>query len=42
MTNLTMYVNILSFLQLQKTSTGAAQPSTGQSREGTGEGEDGV
>ena len=42
MTNLTMYVNILSFPQLQETSTGAAQPSTGQSQEGTGEGEEGV
>jgi hypothetical protein len=35
-------MNILSFLQLQKTSTGAAQPPTGQSQEGTGEGEEGV
>ena len=42
MTNLTMYVNILSFPQLQETSTGAAQPSTGQTQEGTGEGEEGV
>lgn len=38
-TNLTMYVNILSFPQLQKTSTGAAQPPAGQSQEGTEEGE---
>jgi len=37
-----MYVNVSSFPQLQKTSTGAAQPSTGQSQEGTGEGEEGV
>jgi len=42
MTNLTMYVNILSFPKLQKTSTGGAQPTTGQSQEGTGEGQEGV
>jgi hypothetical protein len=34
-----MPTNILSVPQLQKTSTGAAQPSTGHSQEGTAEGQ---
>jgi hypothetical protein len=45
MTNLTMYMNIKSFPQLQKTATAAAaaaQPSTGHSQEGTGEEDEGV